>query len=285
MIYMPWTDKYWDAINELYWYPRYLGLKSIPQKQWVKTATSVTIPRNLTNPSGPLYRRIQSGDEYRAYVRRQEEIFNHIWNIALAVLPGDVIADLCNPFLRWQADCNYYLHTGTVGDRYAALSEGNVTTPDCLLRSDEALLAIEIKFNARTSLEQIAKYVSVLVAEEQLGSPRSRLGLLYVYPADASKRFTKETGEVPEAINASAYEKLEASTDHPILRRFMRDNRKAFESALDRLTVTCITWSEISRSISAYNQALGDTKGDRTLARLLHGLEREIHDHPLSRSA
>lgn len=236
---MPWTDKYWDAIHDLYWVPQYLGLKSIPQKQWIKTDTTVTIPRNLTNPSGPLYRRIQSGDEYRDYIRRQEEIFNHIWNIALAVLPGDVIADLFNHFLNWRADCVYSSHTGTVGKRYSALSKGNVTTPDCLLIADEVLLAIEIKFNAHTSLDQIAKYLSVLVAEEQLGLIRNRLGLLYVYPEDAKERFIKETGKVPELINSSAFEKIESATDHPVVREYMRNNRPAFESALDRLTVGC----------------------------------------------
>ncbi len=279
---MPWTDKYWDAIHDLYWFPRYLGLKSIPQKLWTKTETTVTIPRTLTNPSGPLYRRIQSGAEYQTYVRRQEEIFNHIWNIALAVLPGDVVADLFNPLLGWQSDCDYSSHKGTTGDRYKSLSDGNVTSPDCLLLSERAVLAIEIKFNARTSLDQIAKYLSVLVAEEELGGVRGRLGLLYVYPTDAHRRFTREVGQAPAAIASMALDKIEAATEHPVVRKYMKENRERFKSALERLTVACITWNDVSSCINEYVRELGNEKGDRTLSRVLSGLESEVRSHPLS---
>ncbi len=282
---MPWTRKYWDAIHELYWVPRYLGLKSIPQKQWTKTSTTVTIPRDLTNPSGPLYRRIQSGAAYETYIRRQEEIFNQIWNIAVAVLPGDVIAELFNPFMGWEANCDYSSHSGTVGQRYAELSDGNVTTPDCLLLSERALLAIEIKFNAHTSLEQVAKYLTVLVSEERLGTARSQLGILYVYPVDARKRFTREAGIPPESIGSSSYERIRDATDHPVVRRYISEHRSAFESAMDRLTIACVTWSDISTCLDAYRIALGSGRGDRTLCRLLHGLALEIQEHPLSRVA
>ena len=282
---MPWTEKYWDAVRDFYWVPRYLGLKSIPQKHWVKDETTVTIPRNLTNPSGPLYRRIQSGDEYWSYVRRQEETFNHIWNIALGVLPGDVIADLFNPFLGWQSEDFYSSLSGTTGGRYPVLSDGNVTSPDCLLLSDDSLLAIEIKFNAKTSLAQVAKYLAILVAEEESVKPRSRLGILYVYPVDARLRFAKETGDMANTIDLKAYAELLNATEHPVIKQFMESNRKGFESALERLCISCITWSDITACIAKYTEALGNGKGDRTLGCLLSGLQLEIEKHPLSRVA
>src|SRR5690606_34319423 len=64
---MSWTGAYWDLLERLYWSPQYLGLKSIPQDQWTVDGDTVSIPKDLTNKNGPLYRRIRSGDEYWTY--------------------------------------------------------------------------------------------------------------------------------------------------------------------------------------------------------------------------
>jgi len=91
---MTWTKKYWDIVDQFYWTPNYLGLKSIPREQWTIEDGVVSIPRDMTNPNGPLYRRTRSGDEYWSFVRRQEETFNHIFDLAFAILPGDVVSDV-----------------------------------------------------------------------------------------------------------------------------------------------------------------------------------------------
>ena len=87
---MSWTSKYWDAVDDFFWTPGYLGLESIGRKYWTIDGDMVSIPKTMTNPKGPLYRRVQSGDDYWNFVPRQEETFNHIFNLAFAVLPGDV---------------------------------------------------------------------------------------------------------------------------------------------------------------------------------------------------
>jgi hypothetical protein len=280
---MTWTKTYWDTVHHFYWVPQYFGLTSIPKEKITKTETTVTIPREFTNPTGPLYRRTISGKEYWSYIRRQEETFNHIWNITLGITPGDVAAEIFNPLAGWNLATSYAALSGTIGERYPVLSGPNVTTPDCLLISDEALLAIEIKFNAKTSLDQIAKYLSVLVAEEQLNGIRAKLGILFVYPSDGRRRFQRETGKAPELLNEAAYDDILSGTSHPTIKRYMGENRSAFESALNRLTISCVTWSDISARLTNYIETLGDEKGDRTLTRLLSGLALEIQQHPLSR--
>jgi hypothetical protein len=80
---MSWTKNYWDIVGEFYWVPSYLGLKSIPRRHWAIDGEMVSVPKEMTNTTGPLYRRVRSGREYWDFVRRQEETFNHIFNLAL----------------------------------------------------------------------------------------------------------------------------------------------------------------------------------------------------------
>lgn len=75
-----------DVVDHFYWAPQYIGLKSIPQRHWTIVGDTVSIPKDMISPKGPLYRRLRTGDEYWNYVRRQEETFNHIFDIIFAIL-------------------------------------------------------------------------------------------------------------------------------------------------------------------------------------------------------
>lgn len=79
-----WNAKYWDIIDDLYWNPKYLGLKSIPRKKWQISGERVSLAlADIANTSGPLYSRSRKSDDLRDHLRHQEEILNHVFNLAL----------------------------------------------------------------------------------------------------------------------------------------------------------------------------------------------------------
>lgn len=96
---MAWNDKYWDIISNLYWTPRYLGLKSISRERWHVEGDRVWIPSELiANTSGPLYSRSRTFSETKLYLNRQEEILNHIFNLVFSIAGDEVISRLlCQP--------------------------------------------------------------------------------------------------------------------------------------------------------------------------------------------
>lgn len=159
----------------------------------------------------------------------------------------------------------------------------NVTKPDCVLLSERAIIAIELKFNAKTSVEQIAKYATVLAADELHYRQRDRLGVLYIYPTDASKKFERETGLVIGIQKAETLDSLSETIQNVVVHEFVKQHRSALRSVMERLTVACITWVDIHHRLIAYIESLGDGKGDRTLKIILGGLADEISRHPLSK--
>ena len=273
---MSWTDTYWDAVNEFYWVPSYLGLKSIPRKKWTVTADSVSIPRALTNPSGPLYRRTINSTDYPIFVRRQEETFNHIFNLALSLLPGRLISDVFGSFFEDWREANLGLASPEYYRSYPWISGANITSPDCFLIASNSILAIEIKFNAKTSLDQQAKYVALITSEVVYGNSQGNLALMYIYPKDAEERFLKQTSISPNNVNENCLPVLIDRCTNETVRNFLKQERQTAEYVLSVLDVCCIAWESMRKRLRQVSAGLTDSYGDQALANVLGGLQLEI---------
>lgn len=279
---MSWTTKYWDAVSQFYWTPDYLGLKSIPQRLWTIDGDTVSIPREMTNSSGPLYRRLRSGDDYWEYVRRQEETFNHIFDLTFAILPGDVVGDILNRFSSAGSGHNYESIGRELSARYSWGEHDNITTPDGFFVAKDSILAVELKFNAKTSLDQLAKYMMLLVSEELVIGQRANLDLLYIFNSDPDSTFEKHVGVPPNLVGTDLMEDLVMSVSKKRVGRFLLEHKTAFRSVLERTNIHCIHWQDLSDTLKRFTEKLSEERGDRTLKRLIDGLRMEIGGHPLS---
>ena len=73
---------------------------------------------------------------------------------------------------------------------------------------------------------------------------------------------------------------LISSAKNTAVRRLLSEQSDAVRSCLDRLNVSCVTWAQLADHLAAYQNALGNGAGDRTLKRLIRGPEQEIRAHP-----
>ena len=279
---MSWTNKYWDIVDHFFWAPHYLGLKSIPQKLWKIDGEMVCVPKEMTHSTGPLYRRLRSGEEYWQFVRRQEETFNHIFDLAFAILPGDVICDLLCQFTNTGPGHDYASFGREISERYF-WSDENVTTPDGFFVAQDSILAVELKFNAKTSLDQLAKYMMLFIVEEQLSGERESLDLLYIFSSDPEATFESQTGVDSEEVNEDLAAKLIDAAKGQIARQFLGDNQESLKGVLERVNIHCISWLDFRDMLVRFSAKLGDEPGDRTLRKLLNGLATAIAEHPLSK--
>jgi len=236
----------------------------------------------MTNPNGPLYRRVQSGSEYWSFVRRQEETFNHVFNLALSILPGEVIAELFGELAGQPGKYRYELMGPERVGQYPWIAGRNVTSPDAFLVSAESVLAIEIKFNAKTSLDQLAKYVALIAGEEIFGAEHQHLHLLFIFPADGEAKFHKQTSIALDELCEDHFQLLLTATSNVQVRNLFKSNSAAVSAVLSRLKVSCATWAQVARALNQRIACLGRSAGDNTLRRLLEGLEAEIRAHPQS---
>lgn len=279
---MTWTEKYWDAVDLFYWAPQYIGLKSIPQRYWSVEGKSVSIPREMVNPTGPLYRRLRSGEDYWEYVRRQEETFNHVFSLAFAILPGDVIGELLGKFTGAGYGHSYESIGREFRSRYGWGTHVNITTPDALFIAKGSILAVELKFNAKTSLDQLAKYSVLLAAEAGLSEGIASLDLLYIFNRDPIVTFEQQIGFRHDTFCGHHFDSLLGSVTNSAIRQYLKDHEVSVRSILDRININCINWQTVFDALESLSVSLGEERGERTLKNLVEGLMVEIARHPLS---
>jgi hypothetical protein len=282
---MSWTLQYWDALDNIYWYPEHIGLKSIPQRFWTKSDKAVSIPRDMVNPNGPLYRRLRPSEEYWKIIKRQEEIFNHMFSLTFAVLPGDVISEVLSPFIQAKPDSYYELVNRELMKRYGWEGRGNLTQPDSFFVSNQSIVAIELKFNAVAELNQLAKYLMLFVGETLRNKNQPSLDLIYVFNKAPAESFKKKIKRDFQAVDSSMCDILVESLKNHAVSDIIKTHESEFRDYLNRVNINCITWKDFYDRLEAYSDGLSQGKGDRTLKRLINGLMTELVEHPLSNVA
>lgn len=212
-------------------------------------------------------------------MRGLEETLNHIFNITFAIAPDSVVREL----LHQSAGIEDRGPLETVGREMPArlgLGKANVAQQDGLFVSPQAILSVELKLGAKTSREQMLKYLMITLLEEKRSGKRSDIGLLYITPHDAAEVMHQagatEGGQLPEDfIGQFQPTKLNATA-----RRIIESDREGMEDVASRIRLSHISWAAlVSRSEDVLARLDMKSVGHQTLARLLQGFVNGVRDH------
>lgn len=277
-----WTDKYWDILNQFYWSPKYLGLSSIPKNKITFKDGHALVPIEYVNPDGPLYRRTIKYDELEKNARRQEELFNDIFDLTFSIVPGEVVAKILGALAGTNPDISYEFIGHEILERFGLPKNANIAQHDGFFVSESHTLAVELKFNASTSLDQLAKYCYFLMKEEQLRGRELDSRLLYILNKEALTTLTTQLTISPDDIDGEQAEMIINGCRNKTVALYLWSNLADFRNFLDRLLVVGQTWADLEIQLTSFTSTLNDSLGDVTLCKLLGGLAFEIRNHPLS---
>jgi hypothetical protein len=275
-----WNAKYWDIIDQLYWWPRYLGLNSIGQKHWRIEGDRLSIPLELVNRSGPLYSRGKRITDLLEDLHGKEEILNHIFDLTFAIAPDELIERCFVAPLGFKDSGPFQSIGREVQNRYAWGSQENVTQQDGFFVSQNSAIGVELKLASSSWPGQIAKYAALLAWEEMTTGTRNQLGLLFIAPEPARSKHWPKCGLVDALIDRSFLDqKWERPLPTPI-QRLLIDHPESVASALDRMKLGFISWAELRSSMVGYAVGLErSSPGDQTLGRLIDGFVAQLDAH------
>lgn len=278
---MPWNDKYWDMIGNIYWTPRFLGLKSISQKSWQVGKEVISIPRDyVEGSSGPLYIRARKLADLRAYLNGQEEVLNHFFNLAFSIMPDAMIRRLlCRP-LSIEDNGPFESLGRDLALRYGWKRSENVTQPDGFFLTAKSLIAVELKLTSTSWPEQLAKYLALMLWEERESGPRSDLGLLFIIPEAAIAAHWSTLGLKSAELDPQFIERLDPNKLPRRIAELFRDNPGEMRSISKRLRMNVVSWSSLAEELQTIEQGLDPSSiGEQTLVRLLSGFRQQIQSH------
>ena len=274
---MSWTDAYWDILSNFYWTPRYLGLKSIPRKDWRVDGDWVMIPKDaVANSSGPLYTRARKFPELKSYLQGQEEILNHMFNLTFSIAADAVLTELLFQPLGFEYSGPIVRLGREIGARYGWPGE-NVTQQDGLFVSGQSIVGVELKLGSQSWPEQIAKYIALMVWEEAFGGEREDLGLLFLVPEESLPAHWSTIGLQGPMIDDSFLTRLDRRKLPKKILDLLDTRPIQVRSVISKLRLAVLSWNAFSQQISMLESRLTSrTAGDQTLVRLLSGLRVHI---------
>lgn len=276
---MSWNQKYWDMLANIYWTPRFLGLKSIPRKKWTISQTHISIPKNEIPANSAIYYRKRAEPEQMAYLRSQEETLNHFFNLTLALAGDEVVRRLLFEPLGFDGNGPIKSLGREVKARYGW--KGNVTQQDGFFVSPESMVGIELKLGSKTTSDQVLKYVTLMHCEELITGKRLSVGLLFIVPDTSRDSIWEQcgiagSGEIDESyLDGVITEDLAKHMQERI-----EKHGEAYRGFLNRLTLGAISWSDFDESMSEIVSDLEPHRaGDQTLIKLLEGFQAQLRDH------
>ncbi len=276
---MSWTDKYWDAVEQLYWTPKYLGLKSISKKHWEVSENRVSVPKSMTNPNGPLYRRVTNGKDFSKFIRHQEETFNHIFELTFGILDGEIINQIFCQLLGKNHHDRLKGYGRELGLELGFPKLYGISQPDGFFVGNHWTVAVELKFDAKTSMDQLAKYLLALTLEREKNLDRKPVQLVYIAPEP--EKLLKDAFPF-ETANCGSYQLAEIlAASKPSVVTPLLDMEATASSVLEDLKISAVSWRDLDRVLS--DLAMGysrQTSEGRTVAGLLRGLLNEMRLHP-----
>lgn len=276
---MNWVTKYWDALEQLYWTPKYLGLKSIPKTAWGTDPDVIHVPRDQLEKGGSIYTRDGNWPTNNEKMRGLEETLNHIFDITVAIAPDSVIYELFHKPAEIDDKGPFECVGREISARYG-WGNANVTQQDGLFVSSRSILNVELKLGSKTWREQVLKYLMISLLEEKIGGKRSNIGLLYITPHAGAEVMEQAGADANGQLPARFVSEFDPAKLNAITRKMIQSDFDGLVDIASRIRLTHISWADLVNNCQTLIASL-DLKlaGDQTLARLLQGFIEAVQEH------
>lgn len=279
---MSWSKAYWDAIEELYWEPSLLGLKSVSKALRTESPETVSIPRSRIRPGGSIYTRPEKASENFTRLKRLEVPLNHIFDICFSITPSSAMSEIFLTPAKIHDQGKFERLGREIATRFPGFTDNTATQQDGFFASPHTLLGVELKIDAPTSSEQLLKYAALMMAEERHSHRRANLQLTFVTPDVASaKTFAQckldEIGK-PSGDYLGSFSNSKLSR---VTKNALETDIKHFTDCIERLQVTHMSWSELAKACNNLADKARAAGGlAEALENLMRGMAQAIQDHP-----
>lgn len=275
---MSWNNKVLDNLEQLYWSPRKLGLQSV---KCVPTEdhSGYVVPRDAITGEPRVYTRPSSFINWRAGILRDEEVLNQIIEIALGIAPASFLARAFFAPLGIETAGRIEVIGREVASRHASLAPQQYTQHDGFYVASNAIVGMEMKLAARTSIEQMLKYCTQIALEEIIHGRKAHVGLIYLVPTTSVARTRFELALDDPAKRAQVWKDPLAHTDKSRLKKLLQLHASEIYEVGQRLRLEIITWDDFLATIITFLE-FARANEDETLSNLMDGLIAQIQATP-----
>lgn len=169
-----WTSEYYDVMEFYYWEPQHLGKIKNPKSRY--------------------------NNQYKSleHIRNMEVSLNHMFNVFFRLAPSNFVNSLVNVTCDTKVKDKFLMQ-----GRYNVREFSQLVQPDLLFTSSSANFSIEMKIEAKSSIEQVYKYALLNWLEQQHSGVNRKSILLYIGKGNFKNLWSEKFNNPQEVVKAA----------------------------------------------------------------------------------
>jgi hypothetical protein len=259
-----WIDSYYEAVEFFYWEPQRLRPKSDAAAELAMLAKTAKKSSKL---DGVLNR-----------LRQMEVTLNHNIKQFLLLAPDSLRNDLFGKMFNRPFKGTFVMQGRDVDTEFKL---DNCTQPDFLFISELDVVSIEMKVNAKCSVDQVLKYALLGLAVEMQQGPKKHY-LTLLGSGDFVKQFRGKRFDSPDKLTTDI-KKEELNLFLRNKPRRFRERQECLQEIVNKMQVQFLNYAEFVAFLENAAPLLVDqSPGAEVYRKLIAGLCKEIKDRHLA---
>lgn len=243
-----WLQSYYEALQFFYWEPQHLGRKKHANAEF------------------------NTLEKVAKHLGQIEVTLNHNLSQFFHLAPSRFRHRLFNRLFGVSFESNFILHGRDVDTTFEL---GNSMQPDLMFTSDEALISIEMKVGAKSSVSQVLKYALLGLAVELRADAPRRHFLAFLGRGTFADQWQERFQTVQALQAATAIADQRAFLEKCPLRFHAHGDR--FSAIVSELVMSFMSYAEFASTLRNELPLPTDTsEGGEVYARLLNGVLQEL---------
>ena len=249
-----WLQSYYEALQFFYWEPQHLGRK--------KYATA----------------EFNTAEKVARHLGKMEVTLNHNLSQFFLLAPNRLRLDLFSRLFGQSFENGFVLHGRGVDTTFEL---ANSTQPDLMFTSDEALVSIEMKIGAKSSVTQVLKYALLSLAVELRAGAPKRNYLAFLGRGTFSEQW-QERFASPLELRAAVGAEDAVSFLAKCPSKF-RSHSERFSSIVSELALSFMNYHDVADFLrQEIPPPVDSSDGAQVYAKLLNGLLAELQSRGLA---
>lgn len=244
-----WNQEYYDIIDFYFWEPQHIGK--------IKSEKS----------------RFHGIDEVLENIKKMEVSLNHQMDIFFRLAPESFLHWMIWKVFQENVEDHYVFHGNKQWRTY--VTEKDPTQPDILMSGEKSNIALELKVRAKSSVEQVVKYLLLHYLNERFDGRRKQFYLIYLSPKTFSQLWKppiSDLSSLNERIQKFDFTALRDKTDY-----LQIDNWGEILDVWQRTRFASITYQDFYDLLVDYRQSLDhQSQYSTTVSKLLDGMIDEL---------
>lgn len=248
-----WTKYYYDILDFYYWEPQHLG--------------------KIKNPN----RKYRTYDDIFDHLGKMEVSLNHQLALFFNIIPEGISNGLLKAMTDGKAKDKYIYESHKTAKIIEKLND--FTQPDFLFEGKHSLLAIEVKLDSWSSLDQLMKYLFLYVLLKKKLKYIKRFSLIYLAKDKFDGIWEQKYNNKDELLEAfKKYEIPDYTAKGDIN---IKPYKKAILKAIEETDIHFVNFQQFLRLLDSEKKKLGRSESGRGWANFIDGLQGELKNRKL----